>query len=60
MSLSSLASAVAREGAIGVISGVQIGYDEPDFLSNNNEIVSGPTLIFIPFRETKSSNLPFN
>lgn len=37
VSLSSLASAVAREGAIGVISGVQIGYDEPDFLSNNNE-----------------------
>jgi 2-nitropropane dioxygenase. len=31
VSLSSLASAVAREGAIGVISGVQIGYDEPDF-----------------------------
>ncbi len=37
VSLSSLASAVACEGAIGVISGVQIGYDEPDFLTNNAE-----------------------
>ena len=37
MSLSSLASAVACEGGIGVISGVQIGYDEPDFLTNNSE-----------------------
>lgn len=37
VSLSSLAAAVANEGAIGVISGVQIGYDEPDFLTNNHD-----------------------
>jgi nitronate monooxygenase len=37
ISRSSLASAVANEGGIGVISGVQIGYDEPDFETNNKE-----------------------
>ncbi len=37
VSLSKLASAVANEGGIGVISGVQIGFKEPDFKSNNDE-----------------------
>ena len=37
ISLSSLAGAVAREGGIGIISGVQIGYREEDFLKNNLE-----------------------
>lgn len=37
VSRSGLASAVANEGGIGVISGVQIGYDEPDFETNNKE-----------------------
>lgn len=35
VSLSKLASAVANEGGIGVISGVQIGFKEPDFETNN-------------------------
>lgn len=35
ISLSSLAGAVAKEGGIGIISGVQIGYREEDFLKNN-------------------------
>ncbi len=35
VSRSRLASAVANEGGIGVISGVQIGFNEPDFESNN-------------------------
>lgn len=34
VSKSRLASAVANEGGVGVISGVQIGYMEPDFLTN--------------------------
>lgn len=34
VSLSNLASAVANEGGIGTISGVQIGFREPDFLTN--------------------------
>lgn len=34
ISLSNLAAAVANEGGIGVISGVQIGFREPDFYSN--------------------------
>lgn len=37
VSLSKLAGTVANEGGIGVISGVQIGFDEPDFEQNNNE-----------------------
>lgn len=37
VSLSSLASAVAREGGIGIISGAQIGYREPDFEKNTVE-----------------------
>jgi len=37
ISLSSLAGAVAKEGGIGIISGVQIGYREEDFLKNNLE-----------------------
>ena len=32
-----LSSAVANEGGIGVISGVQIGYREPDFETNTKE-----------------------
>lgn len=35
VSRSNLASAVAKEGGIGVISGVQIGFEEEDFASNN-------------------------
>lgn len=34
VSLSNLAAAVANEGGIGTISGVQIGFREPDFLVN--------------------------
>ena len=34
ISLSGLASAVAKAGGIGIISGVQIGFREPDFLQN--------------------------
>lgn len=37
ISRSRLASAVANEGGIGVISGVQIGFNEPDFENNNLE-----------------------
>lgn len=37
VSKANLASAVANEGGIGVISGVQIGYAEPDFLTNTLE-----------------------
>jgi nitronate monooxygenase len=37
VSLSSLAGAVANEGGIGVISGVQIGFQEPDFETNTLE-----------------------
>ncbi|MBM7614974.1 NAD(P)H-dependent flavin oxidoreductase [Alkaliphilus hydrothermalis] len=37
VSLSKLASAVANEGGIGIISGVQIGFREPDFESNCDE-----------------------
>jgi len=34
VSLANLAAAVANEGGIGTISGVQIGFREPDFLNN--------------------------
>lgn len=34
VSLSGLAGAVAGEGGVGVISAAQIGFDEPDFLTN--------------------------
>lgn len=37
VSLSNLASAVANEGGIGVISGVQIGFKEDDFDKNTNK-----------------------
>lgn len=37
ISLSALAGAVAKEGGIGIISGVQIGYREEDFQKNNLE-----------------------
>ncbi|MCT4542870.1 MAG: nitronate monooxygenase family protein [Vallitalea sp.] len=37
VSKSNLASAVANEGGVGVISGVQIGYEEPDFFTNTLE-----------------------
>ncbi len=36
ISLSKLASAVANEGGIGIISGVQIGFREKDFKTNND------------------------
>ena len=34
ISLSSLAGAVAAQGGIGVLSGVEIGFDEPDYAKN--------------------------
>jgi len=34
VSIANLAAAVANEGGIGTISGVQIGFREPDFLNN--------------------------
>lgn len=37
ISLSSLAGAVALNGGIGVISGVEIGFNEPDYLKNKKE-----------------------
>jgi len=37
VSLSGLASAVANQGGIGTISGVQIGFRESDFTTNTNE-----------------------
>ncbi|MBS4539130.1 nitronate monooxygenase [Clostridium sp. D2Q-11] len=37
ISLSSLAGAVAKNGGIGVLSGVEIGFDEPDYFSNKKE-----------------------
>ncbi len=37
VSLSSLAAAVANEGGVGVISAVQIGFNEPDFHKNPKE-----------------------
>lgn len=37
VSLSGLAAAVANAGGIGVISGVQTGFREPDFVRNNLE-----------------------
>lgn len=37
ISRSHLASAVANEGGIGIISGVQIGFEQPDFETNNLE-----------------------
>ena len=37
ISLSALAGTVAKEGGIGIISGVQIGYREEDFQKNNLE-----------------------
>jgi len=37
ISRSGLASAVANEGGIGIISGAQIGFNEPDFETNNLE-----------------------
>ncbi len=37
ISLSSLAGNVALNGGIGVISGVEIGFDEPDYFTNKKE-----------------------
>lgn len=37
VSRAGLASAVANEGGIGVISGAQIGFEEPDFETNHKE-----------------------
>lgn len=37
VSRSGLASAVANEGGVGIISGVQIGFNEPDFETNTKE-----------------------
>lgn len=34
ISRANLAAAVANEGGIGIISGVQIGFSEPDFETN--------------------------
>lgn len=35
VSLNNLAAAVAKEGGIGIISGVQIGFNEPDFIKDS-------------------------
>ena len=35
VSRSNLAGSVAKAGGVGIISGAQIGYDEPDFETNN-------------------------
>ncbi|MGO1367803.1 MAG: NAD(P)H-dependent flavin oxidoreductase [Senegalia sp. (in: firmicutes)] len=37
ISLSSLAGSVAKNGGIGVISGVEIGFNEPDYFTNKKE-----------------------
>lgn len=37
ISLSGLAGAVAKEGGIGIISAAQIGFREPDFITNTKE-----------------------
>ena len=37
VSLSKLAAAVANAGGIGIISGAQPGFKEPDFKTNNDE-----------------------
>ena len=37
ISLSSLAGNVALNGGIGVISGVEIGFNEPDYYKNKKE-----------------------
>lgn len=37
VSRSGLAGAVAKAGGVGIISTAQIGYDEPDFLTNHKE-----------------------
>lgn len=37
VSRANLAAAVANEGGIGIISGVQIGFEEEDYLTNNLE-----------------------
>ena len=37
VSLSGLAGAVAREGGVGVISAAQVGFNEPDFMTNTVE-----------------------
>jgi nitronate monooxygenase len=37
VSLSKLASAVANAGGVGVMAGVQMGFDEPDFETNSKE-----------------------
>ncbi|MBS4536729.1 nitronate monooxygenase [Clostridium sp. D2Q-14] len=37
VSLSSLAGSVAKNGGIGVISGVEIGFNEPDYFLNKKE-----------------------
>ena len=37
ISLNKLATAVANEGGVGIISGVQIGFREPDFIKNTLE-----------------------
>lgn len=37
ISLNKLASAVANQGGVGIISGVQIGFREPDFIKNTLE-----------------------
>mgnify|MGYP003308838021 CR=1 FL=1 len=37
ISRSKLAGSVAKEGGIGIISTAQIGFDEPDFETNNKE-----------------------
>lgn len=56
ISRSSLASAVSNEGGIGVISGVNIGYDEEDFENNTLEANLRALKKHIKISKEKSSN----
>ena len=40
ISLSSLAGAVALNGGVGVISGVEIGFNEPDYFKTKHRLIS--------------------
>lgn len=56
ISRSSLASAVSNAGGIGVISGVNIGYDEDDFENNTQEANLRALKKHIKIAKEKSNN----
>ncbi len=56
VSRSSLAAAVAAEGGLGVISGAQIGFDEPDFETNTLEANIRSLKAHIKSAKEKSNN----